>query len=172
MRTGFIDLLIHCGMNQFIDWCLALTLGLPALVAVFGWIAGHWLNSRRELNNKRREARLKGLELAFTRLANFNKREWTDENKLEFENFVTEIQLYGTPKQIKLMSEIVMAFVRREPEVSLDALLEDLRNTLRAELHLERETGPIWWYRFKLPEHNAAQHSAQADGPASGGPAT
>jgi len=159
-------------MDQFNYWNLALTLGVPALIAVLGWLVGHWLNSRRELNNKRREARLKGLELAFIRLANFNKREWTDKNKLEFENFVTEIQLYGTPKQIRLMSEIVMAFVRRELEVSLDALLEDLRNTLRVELRLERESGPIWWYRFKLPENEPAQRNAQADGPAADGPTT
>lgn len=158
-------------MNQVIDWKLAVTLGVPAVIAVVGWLIAHWLNSRRELNNRRREARLKGLELAFIRLANFNQREWTDSNQLEFENFVTEIQLYGTPKQIKLMSDIVNAFVRREEKVSLDPLLEDLRNTLRDELRLEKERGPIWWYRFKLPEKKAAQQAAQAYGPASGGPA-
>jgi hypothetical protein len=158
-------------MDKLLLWAPLIGPALAALVAVVGLGVSHWLTSRRELKNKRRETRLKGLELAFVRISNFNKREWTDENKLEFENFVTEIQLFGTPKQIQLMSEIVLAFVRRESEVSLDALLEDLRNTIRAELRLERESGPIWWYRFKLPDQKTAQQIDQADSPAAGGPA-
>ncbi len=149
-----------------VDWTLALSLGVPAIVAVVGWLIGHRLNSRRELTNRRREARLKGLEVAFNRIAMFTHRDWDENNKLEFERFVAEIQLYGTPKQIKLMSNIVEAFVRKEPVVSLDALLEDIRNTLRAELRMEPVTGPVWWYRFKMPSpvgSTGAQPSVQAD---------
>ena len=158
-----------------VDWKLALTLGVPALVAVFGWLLGHWLNSLRELTNRRREARLKGLETAFTRVAMFTHRDWDENHKLEFERFVAEIQLYGTPKQIELMVHIVSAFVRRDSVVSLDNLLEDLRNTLRAELRMEPVDGPIWWYRFKMPtpiDGAGVQPTVLADGPASGGPAS
>lgn len=64
-------------------------------------------------------------------------REWTAEHKAEFERFVAEIQLYGTPYQVELMTKLVEAFNRQEPSISFDPLLEDLRNSLRAELRME-----------------------------------
>jgi hypothetical protein len=154
---------------SLIDLRLAITLGVPALIAVVGWIVGHWLNSRRELRNRRREARLKGLETAYKCLAMAAVRDWTEEHKLEFEKFVAEIQLYGTPRQVDLMTKLVEAFARQEKSISFDSLLEDLRDALRAELRMEPVKGPIWWYRFKLPEwkiQERAQQSASADGPA------
>lgn len=152
--------------TSLIDLRLALTLGVPALIAVVGWIVGHWLSSRRELRNRRREARLKGLEAAYKCLAMAAVREWTDEHKLEFEKFVAEIQLYGTPRQVTLMTNLVEAFDRQEKSISFDPLLEDLRDSLRAELRMEKVKGPVWWYRFKLPEWKSqerAQQGAPAD---------
>lgn len=144
-----------------IDVRLAMTLGVPAAIAVVGWIVGHWLNSRRELSNRRREARLKGLEAAYTRLAMAANRDWTDEHKLEFEKFVAEIQLYGTPRQVTLMTQLVEAFDRHDMSISFDSLLEDLRNTLRAELRMEAVTGPVWWYRFSLPAWKIGERAQQ-----------
>lgn len=162
------------GVASIIDLRLALTLGVPAAIAVIGWIMGHWLNSRRELRNRRREARLKGLEAAYKCLAMAAVRDWTDEHKLEFEKFVAEIQLYGTPRQVTLMTRLVEAFDRQDVSISFDPLLEDLRDSLRTELRMEPVKGPVWWYRFKLPEwkiKERAQQGSQTDGPASGGPA-
>jgi len=134
-----------------LDLRLALTLGVPALIAVVGCIVGHWLNAQRELTNRSREARLKGLESAYKCLALAAVREWTEEHKSEFERFVAEIQLYGTPHQVKMMTKLVEAFNRQELSISFDPLLEDIRNTLRAELRMEPVKGPVWWYRFNLP---------------------
>jgi hypothetical protein len=150
-----------------IDLRLALTLGVPALIAVVGWIVGHWLNAKRELTNRRREARLKGLEAAYKCLALAAVREWTDEHKAEFERFVAEIQLYGTPNQVELMIKLVEAFDRQESSISFDPLLENLRNVLRAELRMEPVTGRVWWYRFALPQweiERRTQQRAQRDG--------
>ena len=146
---------------SLIDLRLAITLGVPALIAVAGWIVGHWLNARRELKNRRREARLKGLESAYKCLAMAAVREWTDEHKAEFERFVAEIQLYGTPRQVDLMIELVEAFNRQAPSISFDPLLEDLRNTLRSELKMEAVKGPVWWYRFRLPEWELERRAKQ-----------
>lgn len=154
--------------SSLIDLRLALTLGVPALIAVVGWIVGHWLNAKRELTNRRREARLKGLESAYKCLSLAAVREWTDEHKAEFERFVAEIQLYGTPRQVELMIKLVEAFIRQEPSVSFDSLLEDLRNSLRAELRMEPVSGPVWWYRFALPKweiERRAQQQAQPEVP-------
>jgi hypothetical protein len=150
--------------TSLIDVRLALTLGVPALIAVVGWIVGHWLNAKRELTNRRREARLKGLEAAYKCLALAAVREWTDEHKAEFERFVAEIQLYGTPRQVELMTKLVEAFNRQDPVVSFDPLLEDLRDSLRAELKMEPVKGPVWWYRFKLPQWELDRR-AQQDAP-------
>jgi hypothetical protein len=138
--------------TSILDLRLLLSIGIPATIAVGGWLVGHWLNARRELFNRRREARLKGLEMAYNRLALVALRDWTDELMTEFEKFVAEIQLYGTPKQITLMQEIVNALTRPEAEVSFDSLLKDLRDALRLELRMEPVEGNVWWYRFKLPE--------------------
>jgi hypothetical protein len=154
--------------SSWIDLRLALTLGVPALIAIVGWIVGHWLNAKRELTNRRREARLKGLESAYKCLALAAVREWTDEHKAEFERFVAEIQLYGTPYQVGLMTTLVKALNRQEPSISFDPLLEDLRNSLRAELRMEPVSGPVWWYRFVLPHweiQRRAQQGAQPDVP-------
>jgi len=138
--------------SSIIDFRLLLSIGIPAVIAVVGWLVGHRLNARRELLNRRREARLKGLEIAYNRLAMVALRDWTDERKLEFEKFVAEIQLYGTPRQIALMQEIVNGMTKPETEVSFDSLLKDLRDTLRSELRMEAVEGGVWWYRFALPE--------------------
>jgi hypothetical protein len=154
--------------SSLFDLRLALTLGIPALIAVVGWIVGHWLNAKRELTNRRREARLKGLESAYKCLALAAVREWTDEHKSEFERFIAEIQLYGTPHQVGLMIKLVEAFNRQEPSISFDTLLEDLRDALRNELRMEPVSGPVWWYRFTLPEweiQRRAQQNAQPDVP-------
>ena len=154
--------------SAFIDLRLAITLGVPAIIAVVGWIVGHWLNARRELTNRRREARLKGLESAYKCLALSAVREWTDEHKSEFERFVAEIQLYGTPRQVDLMTRLVEAFNKQEPIISFDPLLEDLRDALRSELRMEPVKGPVWWYRFALPQweiQRRAKKSAQPDVP-------
>ncbi len=154
--------------SSLIDLRLALTLGIPALIAVVGWIVGHWLNMNREVSNRRREARLSGLESAYKCLALAAVRDWTEEHMAEFERFVAEIQLYGTPHQVEMMTCIVDAFDRQEPNISFDALLENLRDSLRAELRMEPVSGPIWWYRFTLPKweiERRAKQSIQPDTP-------
>lgn len=139
---------------------------VTAGVAVIGWWAAHALNARREVLNRRREARLKGLETAYTRLALIAHREWTDELKMEFEKFVAEIQLYGTPSQVNLMSKLVISFVGMEKAISLDPLLEDLRDVLRTELKMESIAGPVWWYRFEMPSSsvNDTSPNSPSDG--------
>jgi hypothetical protein len=138
--------------TSIIDLRLLISVGIPALIAVAGWFFGHWLNARRELANRRRDLRLKGLEAAYNRISMASNRNWTPELEIEFEKFVAEIQLYGTPRQIELMTKIVRAFVQKEQSVSFDPLLEDLRDALRKELRMEQVKGPVWWYRFKLPD--------------------
>ncbi len=141
--------------QSVIEWRIVISVGIPAVIAILGWFLGHWLNSRRELSNKRREIRLAGLETAYKRISHASLRDLTPEDETELERFVSEIQMYGTPHQIDLMTDMVKAFNDKKPEVSFDALLVDLRDTLRKELKLEPVSGPVWWLRYKLPTWKA-----------------
>lgn len=132
-----------------VDLKLAVTVGIPAVIIVAGWFFVHWLNARRDLAIRKREARLKALEAAYMRLATSSNRPLLSEVMMdEIETFVWELQLYGTPRQIQLMTEIVEGFKKPNSSVSYDAILADLRDTIRKELNLEPISGAVWWLRF------------------------
>ena len=148
-----------------IDWHLVATIGVPTVVVVGGWFLVHWLNARRDLAARKREARLKALELAYMRIATSSNRPFTDKSMDEIEMFVSEIQLYGTPRQIELMSTMVENFKAKD-HVSYDDILADLRDTIRSELKLEPVTGPVWWFRFgRSPKTETANTPPNADAP-------
>ena len=147
-----------------IDWQLIATVGIPALIVVIGWLFVHWLDDRRDLTNRKREARLKAMERAYLRLANSaNRSELTEQMIDDIELFVWEIQLYGTPKQIKLMQEIVEGFKKPNNYVSYDPILRDLRDTLRKELELEAISDDVWWLRLnrKLKNTNRNERTSK-----------
>ena len=130
-----------------IDWRLVATIGFPTTVVVAGWFLVHWLNARKDLASRKREARLKALEAAYMRVATSSNRPITEKSADDLETFVSELQLYGTPRQIQLMSEIVEGFKKPNNIVSYDAILADLRDTIRKELNLEPVLGPVWRHK-------------------------
>ena len=65
---------------------------------------------------------MKGLEVAYNRLAMTCNRVRTELDDRELERFVAEIQLYGTPRQIALMVQMVESFKRNDPLVSFNEL--------------------------------------------------
>ena len=152
-----------------ISWKLAATVGIPAVVIVAGWFFVHWLNGRRDLRIRKREARLKALEAAYMRIATSCNRPLTDKSKDDIETFVSEIQLYGTPRQIQLMGEMAEAFKKPNHIVSYDAILADLRDSIRKELNLEPVSGLVRWFRF-VRNKPAANKSLNPDAPDSGSP--
>ena len=143
------------------DWKLIATVGVPGIIIVAGWFFAHWLTTRRELAARRREARLKALEAAYMRIATSSNRPLTDESIEKLETFVSEIQLYGTPKQILLMQKMVEDF-KQPGTVSHDAILADLRDTIRQELELEPVQGSVWWLRLNRPAVARTEASSAA----------
>ena len=135
-----------------IDWRLALTIGIPGILVVAGWFFVHGLNARRDLVQRRREARIRALETAYIRLAKASNRPLTNELLDDLELFVSEIQLYGTPAQVEMMGRLVEAFKIPNNRVDFDPLLKDLRDGIREELALERLRGPVWWLRLGRKE--------------------
>ena len=85
------------------------------------------------------------------RIASSSNRPSSTETIERIETFVSEIQLYGTPRQVTLMSEAVNEFLKPQFKISWDSLLADLRDTIRSELRLEKIEGPVWWLRLPQP---------------------
>lgn len=155
-----------------VEWSRVLSIGIPAGVAVVGWFFVNKLNARRELATRKREARLKALEIAYMRISTSMNRDFDEKAATEIETFVAEIQLYGTPRQVALMEQMVEEFKKPNFHVSYDALLSDLRDTIRAELTLEPLRGPVWWLRFsKVAVEQTANKTLKPTDPPSGGPA-
>ncbi len=151
---------------SFLDWHLVATIGVPAVVVVAGWFLVHRLNARRDLAIRKREARLKALEAAYMRVAtSSNRPKLTEEMMDKIETFVSELQLYGTPHQIHLMTEIVEEFKKTNNIVSFDALLADLRDTIRKELKLESVSGAVWWLRLTRDSSGKAASTPLGPGP-------
>lgn len=57
-----------------IEWRLIATIGMSTVVIVAGWFVVHWLNARRDLASRKREARLKALVAAYMRIATSHSR--------------------------------------------------------------------------------------------------
>lgn len=133
------------------DFQSLVPIGIPALVVVVGWFLGHWLNSRRDLAQKKREARIKALEAAYLRLATTSNRPATPLINEQIEAFVSEIQLYGTPAQVQLTRTLVEDFVHQRSPVPYDAILVSLRDSIRKELSLEPLKGGVMWLRLAPP---------------------
>ena len=137
-----------CWNHPDLDWKLIATVGIPTVVIVVGWFFVHWLNARRDLAIRKRETSLKALETAYMRLAISSNRPLSEKSMDDIETFVSELQLYGTPRQIQLMTEIVEGFKKPNNTISYDAILANLRDTIRKELELEPISGAVWWLRL------------------------
>lgn len=120
-----------------------------AIVACLGWPVAHWLTRKRELLAEKRKTRVAYLLEAYRRLENAGNRRMTKESELwrDIESAIADIQLLGTPNQITLASEFVVAFAEGGT-ASFDAILYDLRNSLRKELDLEPAIAPLKFLRI------------------------
>lgn len=142
-----------------LDWKAVTTV----VVAAVGWVVVHRLNNDRDLATRRREARIKALEAAYMRLATASNRELTPALMDQIETFVSELQLYGTPRQVELMGKIVEGLKIPNNTVAFDDILIDLRDSIREALRLEKLPTTIWWFRFsRIPNPGGA--AAHNDG--------
>lgn len=130
------------------NWELLIPLLVTTVIAVIGWLIAHRLAAARDRESKRREERIKYLVEAFRRLATVGNRPNLSEFADELESAIADIQLFGTPEQIKK----VQAFTKEMDEkhkASLNDLVTDLRQDLRKELRLPEVEGKMWWLRVK-----------------------
>jgi len=129
-------------MEEFIKY------PVTGLIVIIGWWVAHNYTSKRDTINKRRELTLQHLINAYNILTDdIAHREHSDERWKKLERIVSEIQLFGSPEQVKLAKLLANEVARRE-EFQLDPLINSLRRDLRKELKLKDIEGNVTWLRW------------------------
>lgn len=119
------------------------------ILAVLGWIIGHYFNSKRTRDQKRREISVEHLINAYRILTNvISHRKETPERSEKLENILSDIQLFGSSYQVQLAKDLAVE-VASGGEFQLDPLINSLRDDLRDELRLSKIEGNVKWLRFK-----------------------
>lgn len=129
------------------DWKLFAQLAATVLVALTGGWLGHSLSARRDFLNERRKLRITYLLEAYRRLEDAGNRSDPDRAWPQFESAIADIQLLGSPTQVHLAREFAHGMAH-DHTASLDGLINDLRHSLRAELHLPPVENSVVYLRF------------------------
>lgn len=127
------------------DWKLFAQLIATFLIAALGWWAAHALTSKRDIANERRKQRLAYLLEAYRKLESCANPHDPTTIWAAFESAMADIQLLGTARQVELAQKVAHSVANnRGKGASLDELLFEIRQSLRAELQLEHiETKPL-----------------------------
>ena len=118
-------------------------------VAGFGSWVVHRFAARRDLANERRKLRVAYLLEAYRKLESASNRENMAEHWSNFESAVADIQLLGSVHQVALARKFALDMAKNKT-APLDALILDLRQSLRTELELDTVSEPIaylWFYK-------------------------
>lgn len=118
---------------------------ISPIMFIVGLFTGHWLTSRREFNNKRREIRVQYLIQAYRSIASAANRQgtMTDEQRLKIESAIEDIQLLGDEEQLKVLNNMIS-----NRDNDFVKVLEILRNDLRQELDIKKVDYPLRFYRM------------------------
>jgi hypothetical protein len=127
------------------DWKLFAQLVVTSFAAAVGWWAAHALTSKRDVANERRKQRLAYLLEAYRKLESCAYPHDPTAIWAAFESAIADIQLLGTPKQVELAQAVARAVADNPDQgASMNELLFDIRQSLRAELQLETiESRPV-----------------------------
>lgn len=117
---------------------------IGGLIAILGWPVAHWLTRKREIHAEKRQLRVTYLLEAYRRLEDAGNRRITPRSDQcrNIESAIADIQLLGTPTQIRLAADFAEDFAR-DGTASFDLILYDLRASLRRELELETTSAPL-----------------------------
>jgi hypothetical protein len=119
---------------------------VPASVALIVVALTHLFTSHRDRENKRREQRIDYLITVYRAFSKANHHPRLYEIKDELEQAVTDIQLFGTPKQVRLAQQFATELGTAQ-EADTGALLLELRDSLRAELRAAPLSNRMMWLR-------------------------
>lgn len=122
---------------------------VTALIAVIGWMIGHYFTSKRDKTNKRRDLTIQHLINAYRVLTNeIAHRESSKEGEQKLELIISEIQLFGSLEQAKMAKQLAYDIADKKG-FDLDPLINSLRSDLRKQLNLEHIDGNVTWLRYE-----------------------
>jgi hypothetical protein len=122
---------------------------ITASTVVAGWVVGHYFTSMRDRRNKKRDLTIQHLINAYMVLTNeVTQRIQTPERKKLLEKIISEIQLFGSPEQVRMAKQLADDIVKKI-DFEFDDLVNSLRNDLRKQLILPPIEGNVMWLRFK-----------------------
>jgi len=143
------------------DWKLFAQLCVTVLVAISaGWL-GHHLAARRDLLNERRKLRVAYLLEAYRKLEKAGNRTDPETAWPLLESAIADIQLLGSPHQVDLARQFALEMAQQHTAL-LDPLVNDLRDTLRSELELQRVRETVTYLRFGGSEPVSFEQTLQA----------
>ncbi|MEZ4809748.1 MAG: hypothetical protein R2819_05255 [Allomuricauda sp.] len=123
-------------------------ISVTIILAVLGWLIGHYFTSKRNIVQKRRDISIEYLIMAYRVLTTeISHRKETKERFLKLENILSDIQLFGSEHQI-LLAQQLADVVASGGTFDLDPLINSLRDSLRTELNLSKVKGNVKWLRF------------------------
>lgn len=124
-----------------------ITLSVTILLAVGGWLIGHWLTARREIEQKKREIRVVHLREAYLKLANLADRGSLPEDIHDVQDAFNDIQIFGEERQIGLMATFIQELNEgKSPQIN--ELLKELRNEIRQHIGLKSIDDYRWHIRI------------------------
>ncbi len=106
---------------------------VSAFVALLVVTLGHAFTVRRERQNRRQEQRIDYLISVYRAFCKGNNHPRLHEVADDIEQAIADVQLFGTPEQVRLVQQFADELAARQ-EAPLNDILIELRDSLRVEL--------------------------------------
>ncbi|UYK79897.1 hypothetical protein NG829_16300 [Xanthomonas sacchari] len=129
------------------DWKVAISVLVPAMVAMAGWFVVNRMAARKDLATRRRELIVGYLIDAYRKLEKSASAVAPEESWVGIESAIADIQLFGSTRQVHLAQKFAHEMSQDQTSFAT-TLLEELRHSLRRELELPPAEGPIIHLRF------------------------
>ena len=143
-------------------WLQPIATILAASVAIVGLAISHWLTSKRDFSAEKRKIQINFMLEAYRKLERGSCRGTNqDQYAEEFHSAIADIQLLGSPDQVRVAQRIAVALGSGSGEkVTINELLNVLRAELRTELNLPSVGGELVILRKpeEIAQPNGAKH--------------
>lgn len=121
---------------------------VSAVVALAVVGLSHLFTHRRDIERDRRQQRIDYLVTAFRALTKGVNHPRLYEVADELSQAIANIQLFGTPEQVRLAQKFAVELAANKA-ASMDDLLMQLRDSLRCELGAEPVSGRVLWLHIE-----------------------